>query len=283
MKEWLKKYWWAVLIILALPIVINFLLLVPAFSPIVGENTDWLSFWGGYLGALVSAGVAFVILYIQRNDNEAQNDSNRVENEKQNKANRDLQLNIMQYQQQSLWMSQFREASLEYCYAFNYNDIIMVSNIIWSNPRGAFDMIKSLFDRIATTNAKFSFVRKHDDKANELACYIDSIYKEYKMTLNNLQWIALYYISVEDHQRRNYRNLCDFLKNQNQTYKNTSRLLEILPQPVRDVDNLNYFKELVLTIASTTYKFEVNVRDKLYEYIKQEQERIDNILTKDLN
>lgn len=278
-----KKYWWAVLIILALPIVINFLLLVPAFSPIVGENTDWLSFWGGYLGALVSAGVAFVILYIQRNDNEAQNDSNRVENEKQNKANRDLQLNIMQYQQQSLWMSQFREASLEYCYAFNYNDIIMVSNIIWSNPRGAFDMIKSLFDRIATTNAKFSFVRKHDDKANELACYIDTIYKEYKTTLNNLQWIALYYISVEDHQRRNYRNLCDFLKNQNQTYKNTSRLLEILPQPVRDVDNLNYFKELVLTIASTTYKFEVNVRDKLYEYIKQEHERIDNILTKDLN
>lgn len=92
-----KKYWWAVLIILALPIVINFLLLVPAFSPIVGENTDWLSFWGGYLGAIVSAGVAFIILYIQRNDNKTQNDSNRTENEKQNEANRHLQLNIIKH------------------------------------------------------------------------------------------------------------------------------------------------------------------------------------------
>ena len=283
MKEWLKKYWWVTLVILVLPIVINFLLMIPAFSPIIGEDTDWLSFWGGYLGAIVSAGVAFIILYIQRNDNKTQNDSNRTENEKQNEANRHLQLNIMQYQQQCLWMSQFREASLEYCYAFNYNDIVLVTNIIWRNPRGAFDMIKSLFDRIATTNAKFSFVRKHDDKANELACYIDTIYKEYKTTLDNLQWIALYYISVEDHQRRHYRNLCDFLKRQDHTYNNTSHLLEILPQPVRDVDNLNYFNELVLTIASTAYKFEANVRDKLYEYIKQEQEHIDSILTKDLN
>ena len=31
-----------------------------------------LSFWGGYLGAIISAGVAFAILYIQRKDNEKQ-------------------------------------------------------------------------------------------------------------------------------------------------------------------------------------------------------------------
>ena len=62
MKDWLKKYWWAILIILILPVAINFALLVPAFSPIVGEDTDWLAFWGGYLGAIISAGVAFIIL-----------------------------------------------------------------------------------------------------------------------------------------------------------------------------------------------------------------------------
>ena len=77
MKDWIKKYWWVFPFILLLPFVINFILLIPAFSPIVGENTDWLSFWGGYLGAIISAGVAFAILHIQRKDNEEDNKNNR--------------------------------------------------------------------------------------------------------------------------------------------------------------------------------------------------------------
>ena len=102
-----KKYWWAVLIILVLPIVINFLLMIPAFSPIVGEDTDWLAFWGGYLGAIISAAVAFIILYIQRKDNEQQVKDTQAENETQNKANRKLQLNILRYQQEQIRLNNF--------------------------------------------------------------------------------------------------------------------------------------------------------------------------------
>ena len=89
MKDWIKKYCWVFPFILLLPFVINFILLIPAFSPIVGENTDWLSFWGGYLGAIISAGVAFAILHIQRKENEKQNDTNR-----------NIQINTIKYQQE---------------------------------------------------------------------------------------------------------------------------------------------------------------------------------------
>jgi hypothetical protein len=171
MKIPIKKYWWIALVILLLPIAINFVLLIPSFTAVVGDEIAWLSFWGGYLGAIISTAAAFIILYIQRKDNESENEKNRVDNEVQNKqnreeneklnrANRQLQLNIMKYHQQYHWLDEFRNASLAYCSAFNHNDLVMISNIMWLDPKGAFERIKLLFDRVTAANTTFSFVRK---------------------------------------------------------------------------------------------------------------------------
>ena len=88
MKISMKKYWWIALVILVMPIALNFILLTPSFTAIVGDEIVWLSFWGGYLGAIISTATAFVILYIQRKDNESENEKNRVNNEVQNQQNR---------------------------------------------------------------------------------------------------------------------------------------------------------------------------------------------------
>ena len=66
MKISMKKYWWIALVILLMPIALNFILLTPSFTAIVGDEIAWLSFWGGYLGAIISTAAAFIILYIQR-------------------------------------------------------------------------------------------------------------------------------------------------------------------------------------------------------------------------
>lgn len=112
MKDWLKKYWWAILIILILPVAINFALLVPAFSPIVGEDTDWLSFWGGYLGALVSAGVAFIILSVQFKQNQDENNTNR-----------ELQKNVLKHQLKTQWLADLKIKLIDYYNAFHYIDL----------------------------------------------------------------------------------------------------------------------------------------------------------------
>lgn len=112
MKEWFKKYWWVILIILTLPIAINFLLLVPVFSPIVGENTDWLSFWGSYLGAIISAGVAFIILSIQYQ-----------QNKKENNDNRELQKNVLKHQLKTQWLADLKIKLIDYYNAFHYIDL----------------------------------------------------------------------------------------------------------------------------------------------------------------
>ena len=65
MNDFLKKYWWCIIIIVFAPIAINYLLLIPAIGPVVGNNVHWLSFWGSYLAALIPTVGAFMILYIQ--------------------------------------------------------------------------------------------------------------------------------------------------------------------------------------------------------------------------
>ena len=51
----IKRYWWCFLIALILtPIILNFVLLIPAFTPIVGDNNTWLMFLGSLIGALAS-------------------------------------------------------------------------------------------------------------------------------------------------------------------------------------------------------------------------------------
>jgi len=65
-----------ILIILA-PIVVNVILCIPSFVPVVGSPKNWLSFFGGFIGSVISATVALFILYEQKNDNDTQNRLNR--------------------------------------------------------------------------------------------------------------------------------------------------------------------------------------------------------------
>jgi len=60
--EILKKYWWCFLLaLIVVPIILNFVLLIPAFTDIVGNNTTWLNFFGSLIGALAS----FVMIFLR--------------------------------------------------------------------------------------------------------------------------------------------------------------------------------------------------------------------------
>ena len=48
------------MIALLIPIMLNFILLIPAFTNIVGTKTDWLEFWGTYLSAIASFAMVFI-------------------------------------------------------------------------------------------------------------------------------------------------------------------------------------------------------------------------------
>lgn len=65
-----KKYWYLFCIcILLIPIIINFLLLIPAVTPIVGTNTDWLRFWSSYLGLIIAIIIPTTVCYFSLKEN----------------------------------------------------------------------------------------------------------------------------------------------------------------------------------------------------------------------
>lgn len=58
--DYIRKYWWCFIIgFVTIPIILNAILLIPAFTPIVGDNTEWLSFFGSLIGSLAS----FVMIF----------------------------------------------------------------------------------------------------------------------------------------------------------------------------------------------------------------------------
>lgn len=281
MKNLIKRYWWIIPVILILPILINFTLLVPAISPIVGEDTDWLSFWGGYLGAIISAGVAFYILHIQRNDNKKDNINNRKSNKAQNEANRQLQLNIMRYQQEIHWLDKFRLSCLEYSHAFNNNDVVMVTNLMWDNPREAFNILKTLYDRLGTTEAHFSFLCKNNDESSILKSDVFNTHQSFQQLLDDIQWIVLYF-TQEAPPTRTWTGFTNFLKFKN--YSLTTIMNNIIQENNTNIYNWgDYFHRICITRVKKGIFFESNVKNRMYKYIKEEQERIDNILTENLN
>lgn len=52
-----------VIVILAIPPLINFLILRPSIFNFIGDGKDWLLFWGSYLGGAFAALVGFATLY----------------------------------------------------------------------------------------------------------------------------------------------------------------------------------------------------------------------------
>lgn len=72
MKSIIKQYWWVLLIIVTIPIAINFILIIPTPVPnrlLVGTISDWLGFWAVYLGASATFVMVFITYKtIKQND-----------------------------------------------------------------------------------------------------------------------------------------------------------------------------------------------------------------------
>lgn len=70
MNELKKKYLlFFIVIVLVIPIALNFILLVPSITPIVGNDVDWLRFWASYLGLIVAIIIPTTVCYVSLREN----------------------------------------------------------------------------------------------------------------------------------------------------------------------------------------------------------------------
>ena len=114
---YIKEYFIQLLLIIATPLIINTLMVQPILFPITGDSSSWLSFWGSYIGAVLSSAIALYILY-------KQNQQNHTENI----VKRNLQLSVIKYNQELDKLRDLRTALVDFQASFDYMEITNIAS-----------------------------------------------------------------------------------------------------------------------------------------------------------
>lgn len=115
--RYIKEYFIQLLLIIATPLIINTLMIQPILFPITGDSSSWLSFWGSYIGAVLSSAIALYILYKQNQQNHTENIENR-----------NLQLSVIKYNQELDKLRDLRTALVDFQASFDYMEITNIAS-----------------------------------------------------------------------------------------------------------------------------------------------------------
>lgn len=212
--KFLKKYWWVILAVVLAPLIINVLILWPAFFCFVGEDTDWLGFWGAYIGTILSSVIAFYVLHKQLEQNHTEN-----------RNNRELQISILEYQTKSQWLTELKSKMVDFYNAFSQNDITMLGDCFESYDKKEYinKEIKRISDKMK--NADFAksllFPKKIDYTESECLGRLNTYTEEFNALLADLYWLALLYDNDKFRTDHTFRNeLTQSFKKKAKQYNN---------------------------------------------------------------
>lgn len=289
-----RDYWclWAVVILV--PIALYCVIQQPwGFDAIGGENApvEWLSFWGGYLGAIISASVAFFILDKQikvnkeenqatRTANETQNEANRIANEKQNAENRTIQLKTTKYEQKLHWLNDFKKVAAEYIAVFNNNNLVIAQNDLTTNSKQAYNTTKAILDNLQITNVKMHLFKETDEHANVLYAQLSVLYDKFSavvLDIHKLSVLMIDYYAPNDcrspFEMQNF--IVESIRNSQNGFSEEMKAL-IAPGAVgldeRQITSLSGQRRMSVV---RTLK---DVSSLLAAYVSEEQKRINDIL-----
>ena len=263
MKDLFKKYWWGILIAVFAPIVINYILLIPTIGPVVGDNTHWLSFWGSYLAALIPSAGAFLILYLQREDNHQENEQNRQ-----------LQINILKYQQEMQWLNEKKEILIGFALSLNKDDLIALSNKIAANQDIMPD-IKNLLANLVKNDSRVGFMRVSEktERFKEFNTKRQSAFNIHRDALLDLQEINILFMRTPVAQR------VPVLQNRLQQGVIHSGLRDIIfSYPFESVFLQQNPAEISIKLIATLPDLLEDTRKVALDYVKSEEERLAKLL-----
>lgn len=267
MKELVKRYWWIAVLVLVLPVVINFVLQIPTFTPIVGDSETWLSFWGGYLGAVVSAGVAFIILIIQYQ-----------QNKDENRNNRQLQINTIKHQQEQARLHSITEVSAKIISDTNLAKVSIVCAKIGGPTCDTVDMLEGILKDIETHKNELDLYIDSDITVSTIRFKLDIDHHLYLFSneLNAISNIARLFIN--NNGKVTIPILKDYIsKSENLIDEIKSSVINYADSKGHTLDNY-YFNDIAIIVLDFMMEAQTNIYDCIKKYISAEKISIDNIL-----
>lgn len=272
MKDFAIRYKWIIIIgiilVLLFPIALNYILLIPTNAPILGDSNGWLAFWGCYLGAIISSAIAFTILFIQRKDNH-----------QENRNNRQLELNILAYQQQCQWLAELRKAMADYINLYNENELKEIINYIkFGNIDMVLPKIKKLYDDLTKIDSMIAMIMAENAQRGNKHTYKGSFSEnqiKLSVIISDLQFLAMMFcykvpvlntLADAEFQQRASDNLKRLLQQQN---KNV----------ILDYNQIFVIANSIIQPLPAIFE---EVRNTAFIYIQEEKTRIDLILEENI-
>lgn len=272
MMDLLKRYWWIAVLVLVLPVVINFVLQIPAFTQTVGDSETWLSFWGGYLGAIISASVAFIILAIQSRQNKEENQNNRK-----------LQINVIRHQQEQAWLHDIIQVAAKLISDASLAEISIICCRIGGPTRDTIDMLEGILKNIETHKNELDLYIGSDSKVSTVRFKSNIAHHLYLFSseLNAISNIARLFINYKGNVAipvlkkhiSESKYLLDEMKNS---------IINYADSVGHALDNY-YFYDIAVIMLDFMKETQTNIENCIHKYISAEKIRIDKILPQDFN
>lgn len=269
----IKRYWLVIIIIIIAPVALNCLMLKPAIFKFVGKDTDWLNFWGAYIGVVISSAMAFYVLYKQLEQNHIENDKNRK-----------LQMNILEHQQKTAWLADLKNRLIDYHFAFSQNDINKLANLYnsYSNKEHIMSEIKRLRDLMSAKSlgVEISFHDNTDEEEKKFVERLESHKDEFYALLKDLEWIAVFYDNdkVRSDKEKRTSTLQVYERDDKFNVK-SKRIWYILNELHSDKERIDFTSIAKERIKEGIKEFEQDIIEKeIKDIVRYEQNKNDAIL-----
>jgi len=282
-------------------------------------SSSWLSFWGGYIGSIISALIAMFILWKQlnqnhdeseknRQQNHDESEKNRQQNHDESEKNRELQLAILKHGQEKARLSELKKALANYMSSFNYLEIDRVAdNMIngkydqedykcLTNLLSDVNEKKTILGMLFPENLEPDFLKKYDFA-------FDKLYVIYTFTITDVtaffsfiknfpkeksgvsfyvqNWLSLIERHYKDHDIR----IEDI-----EIFPNKKTIVSIVKEKVKEKGDYDHIKENASDILRSFFEgtekdnsLKSNFGSVVTELLKSEEKRIDDDLYKVIN
>lgn len=252
-----KKLWFvAVLaILIAIPFVLNAIIRLPRFTEIVGDETDWLSFHGSYIGAVVGASISFIVMYLTL----------------------DYYKKADKYRNTMTWLNDLRKVFVEYVSAHNINNVISIVEKMPIDVKESYNHCTTYINQLMKEDIKLNLMLV-DSEDEELMNLYDDLRKFqmlYRDMLLNVQSAILCVLNTkskdEKSQAVHYKDLMDEI---------ASDKLRKKLQDASDMHGLISFNQLHNVILGWLIGFEAiykSMADSCVYYIGTKQKEINGI------
>ena len=269
-KMTLKVLLWLLVVIVVIcliPLTINYLILYPAQIDIVGDGTHWLSFWGGYLGAIISAGVAFIILHIQYKQNYTEN-----------KKNRELQTSILEYQNQKSELTNFISMSSKLISSVNPNELKFICKDLGIPNLNAEIELKTILVSIINNYQKIAlYLNEEIENQKILYAEINRIVNNYIDAIYDIKDLV-HLLSISGNNELSIKQL----KNAGNEIKYTSDTMMKIIERYEASDNprvrIAEFQHIAMQRLEIVVDSQSHLHQIIEQYIREEEKRIENTL-----